>query len=127
MNYILRNNKRQDNDSKTIYSVYTDVDNSKFYLFALDSNDGSLEWQYAISGANGSFTSPILDSQGNIYVTTNSKIYSISPSGSLLWSFSPYSQYSSSALWTRMPAIGKENGTEYIYITCSFFMGHGKA
>jgi len=106
-------------DGEKIYTVYTRTDSAPqlLILYSIKTSDGSFDWKYPVVGGNESFTSPVLDSNDNIYVASKTKLYSISQGGSLNWSFAPYSNFSPSPMWIKMPAVNEESGTEYVYIT----------
>jgi len=71
-------------------------------LYAINSN-GTLRWSLETDSAI--ITTPIIASDGNIYLSSHEKLYSISPNRQLLWSFTTNECFSS-------PAIG-EDGTLY--------------
>jgi outer membrane protein assembly factor BamB len=78
------------------------------YLYALNT-DGSIKWQYAT--LNSITTSPALDKDGNVYIGSYARFYSMNPDGILRWSFE------ATPFWiTSSAAIGKD-GT--IYVGCS--------
>jgi outer membrane protein assembly factor BamB len=101
-----------------VYSVYTDNAKRKLRLFAIDASTGLEVWNYKPSedGYNQTITSPILDESGNIYFAGNFNLYSVSPSKVLRWDTTA-APLSPSGFGLKMPAIAKENGIEYVYIS----------
>ncbi|MFY9457388.1 MAG: PQQ-binding-like beta-propeller repeat protein, partial [Candidatus Spechtbacterales bacterium] len=114
--------------SSVLYSVHTDTQSipNKTILYAIQTSDKTRLWKFSINSNDG-FTSPVLDSAGNIYIASASKLYSISQSGILRagFPFTPTSQFSSSAIWIRTPAIAKEGANEHIYITAQMSNNSG--
>jgi len=103
-------------DSSRVYSVYTDSVKRKLILYSISTQDGSLDWSYspAEDGYDKKFTSPVIDKDGNIYIASNTRLYSLSSSNDFRWEFSPTSTLSSLAMQTRIPVIDNDG---YIYLT----------
>jgi outer membrane protein assembly factor BamB len=51
-------------------------------VIALQQSDGTLAWSYS---GSSDFSSPVSDTDGNIYIQTVSAVDALSPQGSLLW------------------------------------------
>lgn len=88
-------------------------------LYAVKS-DGTVKWKYPTE--EGISSSPVIASDGTIYVTSGMTLYAISSSGKGKWVYTiPVEKYSS--LWLNSPpAIGKD-GT--IYVGVSGFYENG--
>ena len=80
--------------------------------------DGTLKWSYD-AGSLIAYSSPSIDSDGNIYVgTSNNNLYSIEPDGDLAWTFNagdePYEAiYSTPAIHNQNVYFGSRNGNLY--------------
>jgi len=84
------------------YLYYT----SRFGALYKVKPDGTPEWIAQITTLDGwSHSSPVLDSDGTIYVIFDS-LYAINPDGEILWSYGEW-------ISTRSPAIGSD-GTIYL-------------
>ncbi len=80
--------------------------------------DGTLKWSYD-TGSLIAYSSPSIDSIGNIYIgTSNNNLYSIEPDGDLAWSFNAGDEnyeaiYSTPAIHDQNVYFGSRNGNLY--------------
>lgn len=68
-------------DGNTIYFVGSD-----FTLYAVDT-DGTLNWRMPLAATQGSITTPVIDSEGNLYLYAGLTMYAISPEGTIRWQY----------------------------------------
>jgi outer membrane protein assembly factor BamB len=92
---------------------------SSLNLYSLASG-GSLKWSYACGSTGPIESSPVLGTNGAIYIgSPDNRLYSFSPSGSLLWSYrSGYHVLSSPALGSDGRVYcGSEDNTVYTLLS----------
>jgi len=87
-------------------TVYIGSDDD--YLYALYSENGTMKWKVMVGAMR---SSPSLDKEDNLYFgVSDSKIYSVSPNGTIRWSFDLRERDS---VWGSTAAIS-DDGTVYI-------------
>lgn len=81
----------------TDYTIY--VGGDKFYAFDAEGNE---KWSYSTGGpALLVMNAPIIDPDGNIYFSSASSIYSLTPAGTRRWSVTTSGEYFASPAFSR--------------------------
>ena len=94
-------------DGKTLYlGTY-----GSHTFYALNTSDMSVNWNYTMGTdyySGGVIATPVIGSNGTIYVTTYPGIFALNPDGSLLWNYTPGNGKNSVAI--------SSDGTIYVII-----------
>ena len=88
-------------------TVYQGADDKNLYAI---TPDGTVKWKFATDTSGDVYSTPALDTAGNLYfgVLNSGKFYSVTPAGTLRWVYTASFESISSS-----PALSADGGTVY--------------